>query len=115
VLETDAFWRNLPVDARCRDSVYEWNLGFDQINGCYEKAIPAPSMAEVWRELPERYEGYGLTVVKERDGTLVGYNIDKSWFYYVRDTNPTDALIDLLIFVKENKHDHDRPKELHNS
>ena len=98
VLETDAFWRNLPVDARCRDSAYEWNLGFDRINGCYEKSIPAPSMAEVWRELPSDTL---LVKGKEASGAWTLWPLSLP----CQSINPTDALIDLLIWMKENKHD----------
>ena len=59
--------------------------------------VPAPSMAEVWRELP-----VGRTLYTLFDG-------DEYFFWYTNSggaeavfnkTNPTDALIDLLIFTK---------------
>ena len=111
VLETDAFWRNLPVDAHCRDSVYEWNLGFDRINGCYEKSIPAPSMAEVWRELPGSIwidnRSCHLEVEKYSAGLVCHYINEGLGITSGRisNNNPTDALIDLLIWVKKNQHD----------
>lgn len=58
---------------------------------------PAPSMAEVWRELP-----VGRTLYTLFDG-------DECFFWYTNsggagkvfsNTNPTDALIDLLIFAR---------------
>ena len=75
--------------------------------------VPAPSMAEVWMELPATIPGRGLyapmKLRKAGDG--------KTWGSYFRygsqiidsikaDTNPTDALIDLLIWVrKEASHE----------
>ena len=55
------------------------------------EVIPAPSMAEVWRELPD-----GITI-KKWDGKLVIIDDDGTNF----NLNPTDALIDLLIFVRK--------------
>ena len=58
---------------------------------------PAPSMAEVWRELPE-----GTTLQK----WALGY---QAWIapdyekYHSQNTNPTDALIDLLVWIKGHK------------
>jgi hypothetical protein len=61
--------------------------------------VPAPSMAEVWRELPW-LKGAGLVTVSKHDsfttchyGGYAGFN----------STNPTDALIDLLIWVRKEK------------
>ena len=57
--------------------------------------LPAPSMAEVWRELPEWTEcknnGGGETkcVVMTKNDIKVFFN-----------SNPTDALIDLLVWLK---------------
>jgi len=80
-----------------------------------DEVIPAPSMAEVWMELPATIPDRGLyTPMKLRkagDG--------KTWGSYFRDgsqiidsikadTNSTDALIDLLIWVRRDfnaKHD----------
>ncbi len=62
-------------------------------------SIPAPSMAEIWRVLPDS------TSLKK-----LGNNHRAAWFellasWCVSD-NPTDALIDLLIWDrKENSHD----------
>ena len=55
--------------------------------------VPAPSMAEVWKELPD-----GITFVRnKRHG-------DGAWCQYSKpfiSTNPTDAMIDLLIWLAE--------------
>ena len=59
----------------------------------YNSIIPAPSMAEVWRELPS-----GAEIIKQKD-TCVGWFGEKRVF----NINPTDALIDLLIRVRKVK------------
>ncbi len=53
--------------------------------------IPAPSMAEVWRELPE-----GCELWKDRYTHAANGPQGCETF----DSNPTDALIDLLIWVR---------------
>ena len=74
--------------------------------------FPAPSMAEVWRELPNWYtnkEGYKWCKSIEyenREGNIASY-IDP-WKYrgckgFQRNSNPTDALIDLLIWTRKEK------------
>ncbi len=55
---------------------------------------PAPSMAEVWRELPK---GTGMEM---RDGYTLCWLFGAETF---KNTNPVDALIDLLILVVERK------------
>lgn len=62
----------------------------------YREQDPAPSMAEVWRELP-----VGSSM-------KIGYGDYFAWLDECRSmayhrNNPTDALIDLLIFVVEQK------------
>jgi hypothetical protein len=54
-------------------------------------SIPAPSMAEVWRELPR-----GIYLLQGDKGSTCWSN-EKSYFA----TNATDALIDLLIWVRK--------------
>jgi len=62
--------------------------------------IPAPSMAEVWRELPQ---GTRLQKGEEAYYVWIGGEWDES---LQCDINPTDALIDLLIWVrKEASHE----------
>jgi len=56
---------------------------------------PAPSMAEVWRELP-----YGSWTHKSSDKYEAWF--DQKCF---QSTNPTDALIDLLIWVRKEASD----------
>lgn len=59
-----------------------------------EIAIPAPRMSEVWRELPDKTQLY-----KIQNGAQIifdGASIPELY------KNPTDALIDLLIWVRKN-------------
>ena len=61
-----------------------------------EKRIPRASFAEMWRELPGdasicKMNGNNYTLLQNRKTPQFG------------NTNPTDALIDLLIWVTEQK------------
>lgn len=96
VLETDLFWvvyagKTIPqpylVDRK----------SFNQSSWC---VIPAPSMAEVWRMLPECVSLIAyLRIDKNSDGSLsCGYS---QYSEMTSNINPTDALIDLLIWVRK--------------
>jgi len=67
-----------------------------QPNSCHflngEPEYPAPSMAEVWRELP-----IGSLITKCRNGEIT--HLSGFGEYSIANTNPTDALIDLLIWL----------------
>ncbi len=83
VLETEAVWYKFPDT--------DWKLGrigyeIDK----YSIHIPAPSMAEVWRELPT-----GTRMIKGND-TYEVWLTEKPLASCI-NVNPTDALIDLLI------------------
>jgi hypothetical protein len=106
VLETEAHWH--PNYEREEGSfsaikIVGWILHPYPLS---KNSIPAPSMAEVWRELPESITSKG----REYNKCLVGYdglNIasydDDGILNYddlCENINPTDALIDLLIFTK---------------
>ena len=82
VLKTEKFWIKT-ID------------GLELFNDDDEGAIPAPSMAEVWRELPEWTECKKQAV--ETKCVLMTKDNIKVFF----SENPTDALIDLLIFVRK--------------
>jgi hypothetical protein len=89
VLETDA--------SRIEDPLGGWNKRVLPTQMCktkyqFNKRLPAPSMAEVWRELPEQ------TMLYRGDTLTEAYNTQKKISFANR--NPTDALIDLLIFIK---------------
>jgi len=92
VLETDSLWGCMYVIQEKE----EWYIREDRddfIRGM--PTYPAPSMAEAWRELP-----IGTTIIKgvNFNTCLKDFN-DKHWY----DTNPADALIDLLIWVRKEK------------
>ena len=100
VLETDFVWR-LGADG-WKLLTKDWVR--DMMSNTYE-SIPAPSMAEVWRELPWVTDNYGLISMNKADNvTYCGYRkglaIREPKF---ESNNPTDALIDLLIWVREGK------------
>ena len=88
-LKTDQYWNEATVGG--------WGL-----SGCRWNSfsIPAPSMGEVWRELPfQTYikmldEGSSLAWICDEEK-----NLEKEFW----NTIPTDALIDLLIWVKAQK------------
>jgi len=91
VLDTDAYWirvANSPL-MLC-DSKY----GADEY-------YPAPSMAELWRELPESI-GKGRAIQymemgKAHGKTYAAYDFADD---YVLFDNPADALAELLIWVR---------------
>ena len=65
------------------------------------KKLPAPSMAEVWRKLPEEAI---LHIYFDSRGTVIEYRLASLTICVAKtvyDTNPTDALIDLLIWVRK--------------
>jgi hypothetical protein len=86
VLETDLHWIK-EVDG-------EFHLTLSEIHYNGEEEYPAHSMAEVWRELPKG------TGVEMRDEYTLCWIFGGETF---KNTNPTDALIDLLIFTVEQR------------
>jgi len=95
VLETEAHWIRV---ANSPMMLVENRYGADE-------HYPAPSMAEVWKELPNTYSTDTDVRLKTLMSYQAGYKALKDdvgvWFSY--DTNPTDALIDLLIFIRKEK------------
>ena len=113
VLETEAGW--VLVAKNNLDPTKVWVVRGDWADIRYEfsgfyASYPAPSMAEVWRELPEEinppssqmFDDHILYLTKTGDKTQAGY--DHCGEQY-ETTNPIDALIDLLIWVKEANHE----------
>jgi hypothetical protein len=106
VLETDFCFDKASV---IPDKVREWPKGVDEGHLDF---VPAPSMAEVWRELPEVLTIGGLicdpSIGKFECRSYASYN----WFHqsqvYFDNTNPTDALIDLLIWLTAQKEGYER-------
>lgn len=96
VLKTEAYWirvANSPM------------MLVDNRHGA-DEYYPAPSMAEVWRELPlkESSDGTYARLLFYSHGISWITNADESFFPYKEcGENPTDALIDLLIFVRKGK------------
>jgi hypothetical protein len=95
-METEFYWE-LNVGPHNSDV---WILGH-RLNS-RGKRIPALSMAEVWRELPDHLDSplSDLVVTKDSIGITscfykVGHEFDSP--------NPTDALIDLLIWTAQRK------------
>jgi hypothetical protein len=87
VLETEKCWilTYTPDDVR--------TIVDRQVSSGYRSCIPAPSMAEVWRELPD-----GTEIFKQGNDNIGWYSNGRTI-----DANPTDALIDLLIWVRKEK------------
>ncbi len=110
VVETDFFYKIFDdevtfITKRERDSwLAEVKRGNASPTAIF---IPALSLAEVWRELPEHYksiyvEGH-LYITKVKTQTQVGYGWPYKPIIVMQDTNPTDALIGLLIWVTEQR------------
>jgi hypothetical protein len=105
-LETDFFWSpifDLNNNVTLPLTIKDWELvQADYIRGSIwaAKAIPAPSMVEVWRELPH----YTQIVKLMKEDRFVHYAFvwpDSN--DAPRVSNPADALIDLLIWVTEQR------------
>ena len=94
VLETESVW----IDTITNRWMWVLKKDVKHYTPCRED-IPAPSMAEVWRELPE------WATIRKIAGTPVCWVEDAP--KYGADPfariNPTDALIDLLIWVRSQK------------
>jgi hypothetical protein len=105
VLETEAEWRSFSFDFREAKLLQRTHL--DAIYLLYGYKVPAPSFAELWRELPQDVDNADLEVFKTVDGkTKAGYYLISDEFddgfeiVAFESTNPADALAELLIFVK---------------
>lgn len=129
VLETDMYWRCFPAGpdsfggheagfelvTKAEKLSLTRTVGFDpdqEVDGFGVIYYPAPSMAEVWRELPKSINWNGLILEKvlcQREDSdnhfasycwepIGGYCEAKALF---KSKNPADALIDLLIFVRK--------------
>jgi hypothetical protein len=97
VVETEAVWR---FD-KDKDVYFLTNCNPMSIT----TDIPALSMAEAWRELPDWIDDYGtLEITKFNDALTCGYHkglaVRKPVF---KNHNPTNALIYLLIWVTKEK------------
>jgi len=71
----------------------------------YKEQYPAPSFAELWRELPVSIERDGITYNKTlkgfRDVNVATYeSLESRTVELFLSANPSDALAELLIWVK---------------
>jgi len=99
VLETECSW--------WQDMTRLWSVVATE-DYPYADLIPAPCFTEVWRELPERQTIYGCIceIIFTKVGPL--HLACYSWIYEAmspvfKQANPIDTLIDLLIFVIEQR------------
>jgi hypothetical protein len=104
VLETDCIWLLIKSPDAYRLRVKE---GLTLGNGC--NGYPAPCFAELWRELPSRFNGMGLlTTTKHytKDVSICGYDSyeNEDWISEsFTNQNPADALAELLIWARGQK------------
>jgi hypothetical protein len=127
VLETDCYWVKEKTNECTTLDAYElmlrrgdWFIPTDPdyyysgfpIASCDH--IPAPSMAEVWWELPDeilhpscgRQDHHELSISKtSNEETTAWYTNTKTSFDNI---NPTDALIDLLIWLTARKEGYEK-------
>ena len=90
VLETDAVWARDEIGWYLRSS-------FENTEREVLKSYPAPSMAEVWRELPE-----GTECIKQATETkCITMSKDNIKVFFSK--NPADALIELRIWLEKEK------------
>lgn len=102
VLETNLYWRIIVTH---NDLAFYEDTDNDEIKW---ESIPAPSMIELWRELPDnirvRGDRWDLSISKTGDGrTVAGYWGQGRPLIEFNNINPADALIDLLIFVRKER------------
>ena len=116
VLETDAVWVKWYFDGSVLSdrNPYEWRLQYKALTQTDFESIPAPCFTEVWRELPEEYDTetrhleLQVDKIKRVDGVIVtsaNYIYDDTEngccvYKFFAKENPTDALIDLLVWLK---------------
>ena len=96
VIKTDYGWAELPNYYVAKDGSYplEWRL-VDKPHSHYKHPLPAPCFVEVWRELPERAQ-----IKKYLNRSVCEYNN-----HCFENTNPTDAAIELLVWVKGREYE----------
>ena len=92
VLDTECYW--------CR--LHDWDKyelkSADYASFC-DDSYPAPCFTEVWRELP--FQSY---IKMLDDGSSIAWICDEERDLISHEcwsTNPTDALIELLVWVKQ--------------
>jgi hypothetical protein len=76
---------------------FQWEI-VDHPGHINSLCIPALSMAEAWRMLP-----HGSVAYRIEAGTMASFNLESNNSMIdstYQNTNPTDALIDLLIWLE---------------
>lgn len=107
VLETECCWKwkdPCSPDDMAYGAYGEWTLVSRSIDHIDVECIPAPCMAEVWRELPP--QGCYLTANQGYYHAWIvwtGFEGYEKSYDAKEYTNPTDALISLLIWVRKEK------------
>jgi len=98
VLETDMSWC---LSNNNYEGVDKWELNITAhlkgMTRLYSRIIPAPSMAEVLKELPNN-----TAFLKNKIYYASTGGKDNAYKEFI-STNPTDALIDLLIWTRKEK------------
>lgn len=93
VLETDFYWVNNIFRSNFTVLPSDWKILPVQNENFQGETIPAPCFAELWKEL-----SLGSICVKHKvTGVTSCWSPDSS---YIENTNPADALAELLIWVK---------------
>jgi hypothetical protein len=95
VLEADCYWvKDGLIEEWCLVSAIERDESYAE-----DEFYPAPSLAEVWRELPETSKIYKLS--EGMSEISYPHKYDTSFCSFLQENaNPTDALIDLLIWTR---------------
>lgn len=106
VLETDQYWSLSDKKLYPRSTIIACRSEVGK------HVIPAPSMAELWRELPKQRDTYyTLNLFKYQGGgriiTCARYSNerDEDTKYEYDNPNPCDALASLLIWVRKEAGD----------
>jgi hypothetical protein len=109
LLDTDYYWTDLDRQKSTKGGKSyppNWKLISKRIF-TENLHIPAPSMAEVWRELPWQLVISGcdcmLGIFQPRaDLTYAVYDWHGEWLMHTRNTNHIHAMIDLLIWARKD-------------
>jgi hypothetical protein len=103
MLETGAVWVKWYFDGSILSdrNPYEWRLQYKALTQTDFESIPAPCFTEVWMELPWYVlrDDVNCQLQIEKYNTFTSAYYDGTGPNYTSE-NPTDALIDLLIWVK---------------
>jgi hypothetical protein len=96
MLETDVYWIRIANSPMMLSSLIFY---------CVDEQYPAPTMAELWRELPETLDVVDvmkphsyIRMTKFQGETVTGYGCQLD---VGKRINPSDSLADLLIWVKK--------------